>query len=106
MQLAKKSQSLRRHICDAIRKNSDIATQSLSDQWRLLVLGPISKLSSNDFVLHNISPSIVEHDIMILLEYNLGLIKKEFNLPSGWPSEQGVVALRRNATRLPVHSCW
>jgi hypothetical protein len=142
VQLAKQSQSLQRHTCDALRKNSDIATQSLGDQWRQLVLGPLLKLNGDsylssyilvidaldecdndkdiqsilqllaeaqslktirlrvlltsrleipirhgfyeileaehqDFVLHNISPSIVDHDIMIFLEYNLRLIRQE-----------------------------
>lgn len=30
-----------------------------------------------DFVLHNISPSTINHDITVFLEYNLGLIRKE-----------------------------
>jgi hypothetical protein len=45
VQLARKSESLQRYICDAIRVNVDIANQSLGDQWRQLVLGPLSKLN-------------------------------------------------------------
>ena len=37
---------LRQHICEAITQHSDIATRSLSDQWRQLVLGPLSKLDA------------------------------------------------------------
>ena len=164
-QLASSIPSLPAVISDAIRERSDITSHTLSDQWRQLVLGPLSKLRSDsypssyilvidaldecdndkdiqiilqllaeaqslqtvrlrvlltsrpeipirhgfyqvsetehqDFVLHNISPSIIDHDITIYLEYNLGLIKEEFNLPSGWPSEQEIIALRRNASRL------
>ena len=33
-----------------------------------------------DFILHNISPSIIDHDIFIFLEYNLRLIKQECSL--------------------------
>jgi hypothetical protein len=40
-----------------------------------------------DFVLHNISPSIIDHDIFIFLEYNLTLIKQERSLDAGWPGE-------------------
>jgi Heterokaryon incompatibility protein (HET)/NACHT domain len=47
IQLSKKSPLLQRHICDAIRENGDIATQSLTDQWRQLVLKPLSQLSAN-----------------------------------------------------------
>ncbi|SLM40185.1 P-loop containing nucleoside triphosphate hydrolase [Lasallia pustulata] len=49
IQLARKSQSLQRYIGDAVRKNADIATQSLGDQWRQLVLGPLSKLSGDSY---------------------------------------------------------
>jgi hypothetical protein len=165
VQLAKKSQSLQQHICDALRKNSDIATQSLGDQWRQLVLGPLSKLSGDpspslcvlvidaldecdneediwtilqllaqahsldkvrlrvlltsrpevpirhgfsqvseaehrDFVLHNISPSIVDHDITIFLEYNLRLIRQKHSLDSGWPGVEAIRCLVQNASGL------
>ena len=37
----------------------------------------ISKTEHNDFVLHNILPLIIDHDISIFLEYNLRLIGEE-----------------------------
>jgi len=49
LQLAEKSPSLRRHICDAIAENSRIANQTLRDQWRQLILQPL--LKTNDFLL-------------------------------------------------------
>ncbi|SLM40026.1 WD40/YVTN repeat-like-containing domain, partial [Lasallia pustulata] len=49
VQLAQKSQSLQRYIGDAVRKNANIATQSLGDQWRQVVLGPLSKLSGDSY---------------------------------------------------------
>ncbi|OCK72916.1 hypothetical protein K432DRAFT_314325, partial [Lepidopterella palustris CBS 459.81] len=144
---------------------NDIATQSLGDQWRQLVLGPLSKSSNHsypssyvlvidaldecdndkdietillllaeaqslktvrlrvlltsrpeipirhgfwqiseaehqDFVLHNISPSIVDHDITIFLEYNLRLIRKERSLDIGWPGEEVIKCLVQNASGL------
>jgi heterokaryon incompatibility protein (HET) len=164
VQLAKKSQPFRRHICDALRMNNDIATQSLGDQWRQLILGPLSKLNGDsyssyvlvidaldecdndrdiriilqllaeaqslktirlrvlltsrpeipirhgfyeipeaehqDFVLHNIAPSIVDHDIMIFLEYNLRLIRQERSLDVGWPGEEVIRCLVQNASGL------
>jgi hypothetical protein len=45
-----------------------------------------------DFVLHNISQSIIDHDISIFLEYNLRLIGQEDAQEPGWP---GLGALRR-----------
>jgi NACHT domain len=166
MQLAQKSQSLQEYICDALKKNSDIATQSLGDQWRQLILGPLSKLSGDlypaayilvvdaldecnndmdirtilqllaeaqllktvqlrvlltsrpeipirhgfyqmpetehqDFVLHNISPSIIDHDIAIFLKYNLGLIgQKKPSLGANWPCEETVKQLVQIASGL------
>ncbi|SLM35514.1 WD40/YVTN repeat-like-containing domain [Lasallia pustulata] len=166
VQLARKSQSLQRYIGDAVRKNADIATQSLGDQWRQVVLRPLSKLSGdsypssyilvidaldecdNDddiqtilkllaeaqtfqtirlrvlltsrpeipirhgfyqipeaehqsFVLHHISPSIIDHDITVFLKYNLGLIgQKKPSLSASWPGEGTVKQLVQIASGL------
>jgi len=43
-----------------------------------------------DFVLHNISPSVVDHDIAIFLEYDLKVIRSERSLDASWPGE-GVI---------------
>jgi NACHT domain len=40
-----------------------------------------------DFKLHNISPSIVDHDISIFFEHKLKLIGEECYLDTCWPSE-------------------
>jgi hypothetical protein len=53
-----------------------------------------------DFVLHNISQSIVGHDISIFLEYNLRLIGREWTLGAGWPSEQALRQLVLDASGL------
>ena len=166
VQLARKSQSLKRYICDAVRNNADIATQSLGDQWRQLVHSPLSKLSGDsypflyvlvidaldecdndddmrtilkllaeaqtlqmvrlrvlltsrpgnpirhgfyqipetehqDFVLHHISPPIVDHDITIFLKHNLGLIGQEKpSLSASWPGEETVKQLVQLASGL------
>jgi hypothetical protein len=47
VQLANNLPSLQQHICDAVTERKDIASQSLRDQWRQLVLYPLSKLDSN-----------------------------------------------------------
>jgi len=46
-QLATSFPALRQHICDAIMTNTDISSQTLHDQWKQLVLGPLSKLDSS-----------------------------------------------------------
>ena len=165
VQLANNVPPLRRYICEAITERNDIASQSFRDQWRQLVLGPLSKLDSNsrplsytlivdaldecedenhiqnilqllaearslktvrlrvfltsrpevpirhgfcqipdaehqDFILHNISPAIVDHDITIFLEYELRLIGKERALGAGWPGEEIIKRLVRSANGL------
>jgi hypothetical protein len=50
-----------------------------------------------DFVLHSISPSIVDHDISIYLEYNLGVIRRERALAIDWPGEHTIKRLVQNA---------
>jgi hypothetical protein len=49
VQLAKCIPTLRRHICDGIAEHGDIASLSLHDQWRQLVLSPLSKLSKDSY---------------------------------------------------------
>ena len=165
MQLANQVPTLRRHICDAISDYSDIASLSLHDQWRQLILRPLSKLDGNsclfsyilvidaldecdndkniriilqllaearslkgvrlrvfltsrsevvirygyyqfpeneryDIVLHSISPSIIEHDISIFLDYHLRLISKEYALDAGWPGAEAIKTLVHNASGL------
>ena len=46
VQLASNVPSLRQYIYDAITKCKDIASQSLRDQWRQLILCPLSRLGS------------------------------------------------------------
>jgi hypothetical protein len=165
VQLARKSPSLQRLICDAVTNNADVVTQSLGDQWRHVVLGPLSKLANDsnrtsyvlvidaldecdndedirnivkllaearmlltvrlrvlltsrpeipirhgfyqiseaehqDFVLHHISPSIVDHDIMIFVRSNLELIRQKKGLSADWPGDQVVNQLVQNASGL------
>jgi hypothetical protein len=40
-----------------------------------------------DFVLHNVPPTIINHDISVFLEYNLGTIRQEWSLGANWPGE-------------------
>ena len=47
VQLAYAVPSLQTHVRDAVRERSDIANLSLLDQWRQLVLGPLSKLEKS-----------------------------------------------------------
>ena len=53
-----------------------------------------------DFVLHNISPPIIDHDITIFLEYNLSLIRQERSLDAGWPGVEVIKYLVQAASGL------
>jgi hypothetical protein len=154
LQLAYSIPPLYQYICDAVTEHSNIASQSLCDQWQQLILYPLSSLGESscqssyvlvidaldecendnirilihllaearslvtfrlrifltsrpevpirykfcqipdaehqDFVLHNISPPVVDHDIHIFLEYNLRFITQEFLLDPAWPKEADV----------------
>ena len=46
-QLANSVPSLDQHICDAVKKQRDIASKSLYDQWQQLVMRPLSNLSES-----------------------------------------------------------
>jgi NACHT domain len=165
VQLAISIPALRQYVSDTVIEYSDIASRSLLDQWRELVLRPLSKLDGNDcqslyvvvvdaldecdsgndiqiilnllaevrslekvrlrvfltsrpevpvrngfiqipgtehqdFVLHNISPSIVDYDICIFLKHNLNLIAQERSLAAGWPGEQIIKRLIQSASGL------
>ncbi|KAH8586332.1 putative WD-repeat protein [Bisporella sp. PMI_857] len=165
VQLACHVPQIQEFISDAVTEQNDIANQPLGDQWRQLVLRPLSRLESGsflssyvfivdaldecdseddirmilqlltevqklktvrirvfltsrpeipirhgfchipnaehmDFVLHNISPVIVNHDISIFLEYNLEAIRQKLSLEAGWPGEQVIRRLVQNSSGL------
>jgi hypothetical protein len=60
----------------------------------------IQERERRDFVLHSISPAIVDHDISLFLEYNLGLIGQELWLHDGWPGKEIVMQMVHNASGL------
>lgn len=63
-------------------------------------LGQIPDIEHQDFVLHSISPAIVDHDIALFLEYNLGLIRQELWLHEDWPGKEIVMQMVHNASGL------
>jgi len=168
-QLAISLPDFRRHICSAIKKNPDIFQRGLGDQWKHLILQPLSKLevslqppalilvidaldecdgdndtqlilrllaeaknlnavcfrvfitsrpetpirfgfhaipeaTHQDFVLHSISQSIIEHDISIFLHHELDRIRRERGFPIGWPSENEFDLLCQRACGLFIYA--
>jgi hypothetical protein len=53
-----------------------------------------------DVVLHNMSPSIVDNDISIFLEYSLRLIGEEDAQYAGWPGAEVIKTLVQSASGL------
>jgi hypothetical protein len=50
-----------------------------------------------DFVLHDIEPSIIEHDISVFLRYQFRLIGQRFRLKPSWPEERAIERLVHNS---------
>jgi hypothetical protein len=53
-----------------------------------------------DFVLHNIWPSIVDHDLTIFVEYKFKDIREERSLDANWPGEEAIKRLVQAASGL------
>jgi hypothetical protein len=60
----------------------------------------IPEAEHQDFILHNISPAIVDHDITIFLEHELGFIGQERALGAGWPGGEVIQRLVQYASGL------
>jgi hypothetical protein len=60
----------------------------------------IPKAEHQHFVLHNISSSIVEHDITLFLEDTLQSIGREHCQRAGWPGAEVILQLVQNACGL------
>jgi hypothetical protein len=60
----------------------------------------IPDMERQEFVLHSISPSIIDHDISIFLEYNLRLIGQEDSQEPGWPGSEAIRRLVETASGL------
>ncbi|KAF8535913.1 vegetative incompatibility protein HET-E-1 [Trichophaea hybrida] len=57
-----------------------------------------------DFVLHNISPSIIQHDISVFLRYKLENTRRDNNIPEGWPGDDIIRNLCERASGLFIYA--
>jgi hypothetical protein len=55
-----------------------------------------------DFILHNVPPIIINHDISLFFGYNLETIRQEWSLGPNWPSEVGLRQLVHKSSSLFV----
>jgi hypothetical protein len=60
-------------------------------------LGQVPDAERRDFVLHKVSPSIIDHDIQLFLEYKLNLIGQEDGQELGWPGAKVIQSLVQSA---------
>lgn len=60
----------------------------------------IPDAEQQEFVLHSISSSIIDHDIFIFLEHSLRLIGQEWSLDPTWPGEEVIRHLVQCASGL------
>lgn len=72
--LANNIPALKRNVCDTITEHGDITSQSLRDQWRHLVLRPLSQLDGKNChvsyirVIDGLHECEDENDIRIILQ--------------------------------------
>jgi len=50
-----------------------------------------------DFVLHDIEPAIVEHDIAVFLRHQLRLVGQKCGFAAGWPEDKAIARLVQNS---------
>ncbi|CZR52554.1 related to WD40-repeat protein (notchless protein) [Phialocephala subalpina] len=60
----------------------------------------IPQAEHQDFILQDIPRAIVDHDIWLFLEYNLGMIGQEWTLGADWPSKAVLKQLVLHASGL------
>jgi hypothetical protein len=63
-------------------------------------LGQMPDAERQDFLLHKVSPSIVDHDIQLFFEYRLNLIGEEDGQELGWPGAEVIQSLVQSASGL------
>jgi hypothetical protein len=63
-------------------------------------LRQVADSEHKDVVLHNVSPSIVDHDIGLFLEYHLRIIAKECYQADNWPGVETIRLLVQSACGL------
>jgi len=53
-----------------------------------------------DFILHSISPQVINHDIFLFFEHKFNILKQEQRLAEDWPGHQNIRALVQKAAGL------
>ena len=64
----------------------------------------MSKFTHQDCILHHISKDVIEHDILIFIQYEFERIRKKCSLLSNWPKVEDINSLVRDANGLMLPS--
>lgn len=64
----------------------------------------MSKLTHQNCLLHHISKDVIEHDILIFIQYEFERIRKKRGLLSNWPKEENINSLARDANGLFIYA--
>jgi hypothetical protein len=64
----------------------------------------IPEATHQDFILHEISESIIQHDLSIFFHHELEIIRRKFKLPDEWPGEHIIERLCQRAGRLFIYA--
>jgi hypothetical protein len=62
--------------------------------------GEMPETDHQDFVLHDISRSIVDGDIRLFVEYHFAVIRRQPNFTAGWPGRETIEAMVHHAAGL------
>jgi hypothetical protein len=64
----------------------------------------IPETTHQDFILHNIDPVIVDHDISLFLKHHLGTIRRQCGFAVSWPGEEIIKLLIERAGGLFIYA--
>ena len=64
----------------------------------------IPETTHQDFILHNIDPVIVDHDISLFLMHHLGTIRRQCGFAVSWPGEEIIELLIKRAGGLFIYA--
>src|SRR5947207_715453 len=67
-------------------------------------IGEIPEDSHQDCILHDIAPSVVDHDLSVYFKHNLELVQRQYGLALGWPGEESIELLVQRAGGLFIHA--
>ncbi|KAF1972832.1 hypothetical protein BU23DRAFT_641716 [Bimuria novae-zelandiae CBS 107.79] len=57
----------------------------------------VQREEHHDFVLHDIEPAVIEHDIAVFLRHQLGIVRQKYQLEAEWPEEGAIARLVQNS---------